>query len=147
MISKRSRQGRIVDIIRRTPVASQERLSDLLKAQGVEVTQSTLSRDVRELGLVKIRGIYHHAPGASAPAPPDNVKRSLQQTVVRADASGNIVVIKTGPGNGHALGVVLDSAQWPEVVGTIAGDDTLFVLVRSPRMCKRVLKRIEECLS
>jgi transcriptional regulator of arginine metabolism len=147
MISKRSRQGRIVEIVRRLPVASQERLSELLRAHGIEVTQSTLSRDVRELGLVKIRGIYHHAPGAGAPAAPDNVRRSLQQMVVRADFSGNIVVIKTAPGSGHALGVVVDSAEWTEVVGTIAGDDTLFVLVRSPRMRRQVLKRIEECLT
>ncbi len=97
MMAKRARQGRIVDIIRRLPVASQERLSELLKAQGIEVTQSTLSRDVRELGLVKIRGIYRHAPGASAPAGPDNVRRSLQQLVVRTDSSGNIVVLKTVP--------------------------------------------------
>ncbi len=147
MISKRARQARIVEIVRRLPVASQERLSELLRGQGIEVTQSTLSRDVRELGLVKIRGIYHHATGANAPAGPDHVRRSLQQLVVCTDSSGNIVVLKTSPGNGHALGVVLDSAQWPEIIGTVAGDDTVFVLLRSPRQGKQVLQRIEECLS
>ncbi len=147
MISKRSRQARIVEIIRGQAVPSQEKLSALLRAEGIKVTQSTLSRDVRELGLVKIRGLYHRAPDSNIPAPPDAVRRSLQQLIVRTDSSGNIVVLRTAPGNGHSLGVVVDSAQWPEIVGTIAGDDTVFVLLRSPRLGKVVLQRIEACLS
>jgi transcriptional regulator of arginine metabolism len=147
MPAKKSRQGRILDIIRRSEVSSQERLSDLLRAQGIRVTQSTLSRDIRELGLVKVRGVYHDAPETKAAPPADAVRRSLQQLVTRSDASGNIVVVKTAPGNGHSLGVVLDAAGWPEVVGTIAGDDTVFVLLRSPRMGRKILRRIEDYIS
>lgn len=143
-VPKRTRHSRIVDIVRREPVASQEKLAELLRAQGIDATQSTLSRDVRELGLVKIRGIYHHAPDGSAPAAPDSVRRAMQQLILRSDSSGNIIVLKTAPGNGHSLGAVVDSARWPEVVGTVAGDDTVFVLLRSASLGKKILKRIED---
>ena len=143
-VSKRTRQSRILEIVRREAVESQESLAHFLRTQGIDATQSTLSRDVRELGLVKIRGVYHQAANGAAPVAPDSIRRSIQQLVMRTDSSGNIVVLKTAPGNGHALGVVVDSAQWPEVVGTVAGDDTVFVLLRSPRVSRRLLKRIED---
>jgi transcriptional regulator of arginine metabolism len=147
MVTKKSRQGRILEIVRRNAISSQDRLSGLLKAQGVDVTQSTLSRDIRELGLVKVRGVYQHAAEARSTPAPELLRRSLQQLVVQSGASGNIVMVKTAPGNGHSLGVVLDSARWPEVLGTVAGDDTVFVLLRNARLGRKVLKRIEDCLS
>lgn len=142
MMSKKARQGRILEITRKGPVRSQEELSVLLKREGAEVTQSTLSRDIRELGLVKVRGTYQ-VSGELRSSPPDEVlRRAFEQFVVRTGISGNIVMIKTSPGNAHSVGVVLDAAQWPEILGTVAGDDTVFVLLRNDSLGRKVLGRI-----
>jgi transcriptional regulator of arginine metabolism len=144
MASKKARHGRILEIIRKRPISSQEELCSLLKAERFTVTQSTVSRDIRELGLVKVRGVYQ-VPGAASGAPPaDVLRRSFSQLIVRSGVSGNILMVKTLPGNGHSLGVVLDAAQWPEVLGTVAGDDTVFVLLRSNRLGKKILRRLAE---
>ena len=142
MMSKKARQGRILEITRKRLVRSQEELSVLLKREGAEVTQSTLSRDIRELGLVKVRGSYQ-VSGEVHSSPPDQVlRRALGQFVVRTGVSGNMAMIKTAPGNAHSVAAVLDAAQWPEVLGTVAGDDTVFVLLRNHNLGRRVLGRI-----
>jgi transcriptional regulator of arginine metabolism len=142
MASKKVRQGRIVEIIRKRAVRSQEELSSLLKREGIDVTQSTLSRDIRELGLVKARGSYRQS-GERPSSPPDEIiRRAFEQFVIRTGVSGNMVMVKTSPGNAHSVGVVLDAAQWPEVLGTVAGDDTVFVLLRNGRSGRKVLGRI-----
>ena len=146
LISKKSRHQKILSVVGNHPVSSQEELSSLLAQDGIVVTQSTLSRDIRELGLVKVRGFYKASAGENLAPPVEMLRRSFQQLVVRSGVSGNILMVKTSPGNAHSLGVVLDSAQWPEVLGTVAGDDTVFVLLRSTRLGKRLLKRIEEYL-
>jgi transcriptional regulator of arginine metabolism len=144
MISKKARQSIILKTIGKRVIRSQEELSSFLAGEGVEATQATLSRDVRELGLVKVRGSYQ-APGAIQPGPStDSVRRALEQFVIGTGASGNIVMIKTTPGNAHSIGAVLDAAQWPEVLGTVAGDDTIFVLLRNRSSGKKVLGRIRE---
>jgi transcriptional regulator of arginine metabolism len=142
MISKKARQGRILEITRKRPVRSQEELSSLLKREGAAVTQSTLSRDIRELGLVKVRGSYQVSGELHSALPDDVLRRAFEQFVVRTGVSGNIVMIKTSPGNAHSVGVVVDAAQWPEVLGTIAGDDTVFVLLRNSNLGRRVRGRI-----
>jgi transcriptional regulator of arginine metabolism len=145
MITKKARQGRILEIIRKRLVHSQEELSSLLKREGAEVTQSTLSRDIRELGLVKVRGCYQ-SPGEIQSSPPADevLRRALGQFVIRTGVSGNMIVVRTSPGNAHSVGVVLDAAQWPEVLGTVAGDDTVFVLLSNERLGKKLLSRIRE---
>jgi transcriptional regulator of arginine metabolism len=144
MISKKGRHARILDLLRKHRIPSQEELSTLLARENVRVTQPTLSRDIRELGLVKVRGVYQIPEEQLAAPPLETIKRSLQQLVIRSGVSGNIVMVKTSPGYGHSLGVVLDSAQWPEVLGTVAGDDTVFVLLRNTRFGRKVLRRIQE---
>jgi transcriptional regulator of arginine metabolism len=147
MISKKARQGRILEIVRKRPVRSQEELSSLLKRESAEVTQSTLSRDIRELGLVKVRGSYQLS-GELHSSPPDEIlRRAFGQFVIRTGVSGNMLVIRTSPGNAHSVGVVLDAAGWPEVLGTVAGDDTIFVLLRNNRLGRKVLGRIRELSS
>jgi transcriptional regulator of arginine metabolism len=147
MISKKARQGRILEIVRKASIRSQEELSAYLSGENVPVTQSTLSRDIRELGLIKVRGTYQPQgellPGASD----GNLRRTIGQFVISTAVSGNIVVIKTSPGNAHSVCVVIDAALWPEVVGTIAGDDTIFVLARDARYGKAVLSRIRDLSS
>jgi transcriptional regulator of arginine metabolism len=144
MISKKARQARILETIGKRTIRSQEELSSFLAKEGVEVTQATLSRDIRALGLIKVRGNYQ-SPGEIQSGPStDNLRRAFEQFVIRTGISGNIVMIKTSPGNAHSIGAVLDAAQWPEVLGTVAGDDTVFVLLRNSRSGKKVLGRIRE---
>jgi transcriptional regulator of arginine metabolism len=146
MISKRARQGKILEVSRNQQIHSQEELSLILRQGGIDVTQATLSRDIRELGLVKMRGGYRNRiPEESHPVLPDEMlRRAFKQFVISTDVSGNIVIIKTSPGNAHSVGVVLDAAHWPEMLGTVAGDDTIFVLLRSGRWGKKMLGRIQE---
>ncbi len=142
MITKKARQGRILEIVRKSSVRSQEELSSILNGENIPVTQSTLSRDIRELGLIKVRGRYQSPADMLPGAPNEHLRRALEQYVLSTGVSGNIVVIKTSPGNAHSVGVVLDAAQWPEVMGTIAGDDTIFVLVQNNRVSRKVLEKI-----
>ncbi len=144
MISKKARQGRILEIARNRVVRSQEELSARLRHEGVDVTQSTLSRDIRELGLVKVRGSYQVSGEVHAALPEEMLRRAFEQFILRTGVSGNIVMVKTSPGNAHSVGVVLDAAQWPEVLGTVAGDDTVFILLRNGHFGKKVLRRIRE---
>jgi len=146
MPTRKVRHARIVEIAKRHPVSSQEELSALLRAAGIRVTQSTLSRDIRDLGLAKVRGFYQTQEGGSAPALPA-LRRSIQQLALEVHVSGNILMVRTAPGDAHSMGVILDAADWPEILGTVAGDDTVFALLRSPRLGKRVLKRIEGYLA
>jgi transcriptional regulator of arginine metabolism len=144
LISKKVRQTRILETIGKRIIRSQEELSSFLAKEGVEATQATLSRDIRELGLIKVRGNYQ-SPGEISSGPStDNLRRAFEQFVIRTGISGNIVMIKTSPGNAHSIGAVLDAAQWPEVLGTVAGDDTVFVLLRNSRSGQKVLGRIRE---
>jgi transcriptional regulator of arginine metabolism len=144
MISKKARQGRILELGRSYSIRSQEDLMALLEKEGICVTQATLSRDIRDLGLVKVRGSYQ-IPGEVFSSPPDEVlRRAFGQYVLRTGVSDNIVMIRTSPGNAHSVAVVIDAAQWPEVLGTVAGDDTVFVLLRKSSMGKLLLERIQE---
>lgn len=142
MATKQARQARLLDIVRGHRVESQEELSLRLRREGVAVTQSTLSRDIRELGLVKVRGRYRAEGGHPEPAPGEALRRTIGQFVVSTAVSGNMLVIRTSPGNAHSVGVVLDAARWPEVLGTVAGDDTVFVLLSGGRHGRTVLGRI-----
>ena len=141
-MTKRARQGKIVELVRRQSIQSQRELSRHLQAAGMPVTQATLSRDIRDLGLIKVRGRYQ--PSVEVPQEASNglLRRTFEQYVVSTGISGNIVVIRTSPGNAHSVGVVLDTAGWPEILGTVAGDDTIFVLARSSRSGRDVLRRI-----
>src|SRR5213593_2854539 len=147
MISKQARRTRILELVRRHQVSSQEELAVLLERAGIAATQSTLSRDIRELGLVKARGIYRVAGEQDGVPTRELMRRTFQQLVMGRGVSGNILMVRTAPGNAHSLGVVLDAARWPEVLGTVAGDDTVFVLLRNPRAGKKVLRRIEELMA
>jgi transcriptional regulator of arginine metabolism len=143
-MKKAARQGEVLEIVRNRRIGSQKELSVHLSREGVLVTQSTLSRDIRELGLVKIRGSYQVSGELNSAPPNEILRRAFEQFVIRTAVSGNIVMIKTSPGNAHSVGVVLDSAQWPEILGTVAGDDTVFVLLRSSRNGRRVLGKIRK---
>lgn len=129
------RQRLLADLIRSETVGSQDQLVERLAAAGLVVTQATVSRDLDELGAVKVR-----RGGVQAYALPDGVagrdwtadrlRRVLQDWLVSAEAAGPLVVLRTPPGSAHLVGVALDAAARPDVAGTLAGDDTLFLAVR-----------------
>jgi transcriptional regulator of arginine metabolism len=144
MISKKARQGRILEVCRSGRIRSQEEMSSILEKEGICVTQATLSRDIRELGLVKVRGSYQISSEVISSPPDEVLRRTLEQYVLRTGVSDNIVMIKTSPGNAHSVAVVVDAAQWPEVLGTVAGDDTVFVLLRESSMGEKLLEKIQE---
>jgi transcriptional regulator of arginine metabolism len=144
---KARRQALIVDIIQREPIRSQEQLRRRVKAEGIEVTQATLSRDIRELGLVKggADGAYQAAPQAapSVASATSLLQRAVGEYLARVDRVQQLVVLRTGPGQAQLLGVALDRARLPEIVGTIAGDDTILVIAPDARRAKGLVKRLE----
>ena len=146
MSSKAERQKALLDVIARQAVSTQAELKDLLKARGIEADQATLSRDIRELGLIKASddgAHYRYAP-VEAVAPPVHMKASaiLARLVRKIDCSGNLLVIKTDPGEASPIGLALDRMGWSEVVGTVAGDDTLLVVVKEGSPARKLAKKI-----
>ena len=131
---KERRQRAIADLIRANALASQEELAERLVALGYAVTQATISRDLEQIGAVKVRreGHLSYAPPQQArtPATPP-LEAVLRQWVSAIDVAMNMVVIKTPPGSAHLIGVALDQSEIPAVVGTICGDDTIFVACRT----------------
>jgi transcriptional regulator of arginine metabolism len=141
------RHAKILDLVHRRSVSSQQELARLLRREGFAATQSTLSRDIREIGLVKARGRYRLPSEVERVPEERSLRRTIRELVVRSAASGNIVMLKTPPGNAHSLGVVLDASEWPEVLGSVAGDDTVFLLLSNQRVGKRVMRRIRGYLA
>ena len=145
---KARRQAVIRDIVQREPIRSQEQLRRRVKAEGYDVTQATLSRDIRELGLVKggADGAYQ-APGESAANGSTVIallQRALAEYLARIDQVQQLLVLRTGPGQAQLLAVALDRARLPEVVGTVAGDDTILIIAPDSRRARALVKRLEE---
>jgi transcriptional regulator of arginine metabolism len=137
---KTRRLTAIRQIVAREPMHSQEELRQRLRTMGFDVTQATLSRDIKELGLMKraADGAYQ-AAGANANAPSSSaaaavaLSRSLGEFLLGIDVAQQLVVVKTGPGQAQLLAIAIDRAQLPDVIGTLAGDDTILVVCRDPR--------------
>ena len=134
-VTKHQRQHRIVKLLESKAVGSQSHLVDLLAADGIDATQTTVSRDLEELGALKVR-----LPGGDTAyalpelpsqqvAPEDHLRRVLGEWVVEADYSGNVIVLRTPPGSAHVVGSALDRSGMDAIVGTVAGDDTVLVVV------------------
>lgn len=134
---KEKRHRKILEIIRSTDVFTQEELQSLLDGYGFKVTQATVSRDIRELKLVKVinsDGLYRYAlPEGETDSRKSKLKRIFESSVKSIDYAGNIAVIKCYTGMAQAVCASLDSMKYEQVVGTIAGDDTIFILLRTER--------------
>lgn len=142
---KERRQRAIADLIRSEALASQEELADRLTAQGFAVTQATISRDLEQIGAVKVRreGLLSYAlPEQVRDAPGPRLAAVFRDWVRSIDTAGNLVVIKTPPGSAHLVGVALDSAEIAEIVGTICGDDTIFVACRTEATGKKLARSL-----
>jgi transcriptional regulator of arginine metabolism len=141
-VTRAGRQARIVAVLSSAAVRSQSELAALLADEGIEVTQATLSRDLEELGAVKLRGadggvgVYvvpeDGSPVRGVSGGTGRLSRLLSELLVATDASGNLAVLRTPPGAADYLASAIDRAALPYIVGTIAGDDTIFVAAREP---------------
>jgi transcriptional regulator of arginine metabolism len=148
-IAKARRQRLIADLIKAESVQSQEELVERLASSGVHVAQATISRDLDELGAVKVKrsGVQCYAmPGEaiSAELSQARLKRVFSDWVETAESSGCLIVLRTPPGSAHVVGNALDHAGWKEIAGTVAGDDTLLVVVRHGFEASEVLARMRE---
>jgi transcriptional regulator of arginine metabolism len=137
------RRTQILKLLRSDPVVTQDELRRRLAHCGIRVTQATVSRDIEELGLVKTRSGYH-LPQAAEPSVSvqPTLPIILKEFLREAELASNLVILKTHPGNAHSVAAVLDAQGWPEVVGTVAGDDTIFVATPTAREAAQCRKKI-----
>ncbi len=151
--TRAGRQARVVELLARRDVRSQPELQALLAERGIEATQATISRDLDELGAVKLRaadggaGVYVIPEDGNlvrgVVGGTDRLARLLGDLLVSADSSGNLAVLRTPPGAASFLASALDRASLPEIVGTIAGDDTVMVIARGPATGAQVAAQLE----
>jgi transcriptional regulator of arginine metabolism len=142
---KYSRQARILEIIENNIIETQEDLAEKLKQCGMEVTQATVSRDIKELMLIKVMtedGRYKYAPFAQNNVSVSNRLLTIfNEAFASCDYANNIVIVKTLPGMAQASASAIDSMKWPEVLGTIAGDDTIMIICRAEKMAEDLVNR------
>ena len=144
---KTQRHAAILKIVRREQVGSQEQLREQLKGEGFDVTQATLSRDIRELGLAKVAapdGGSHYAPADAGVSVRPHLDQLLPAMLTGADGVGPLLVLRTATGAAQQLGLAIDSAGWTEILGTIAGDDAILVITRSERARRAVQERVKQ---
>jgi transcriptional regulator of arginine metabolism len=144
-VSKRARHAQILDVLKEHRVTSQEALREFLFERGTEVTQATLSRDIRELRLVKVPGAdgvgYYSLPAEWESTPP--LESLLPTLFHRVDGVDRLLVIHTMKGAAQTVAAAIDWEEWPEIVGTLAGDDTILVILREPEHLAELRRRIE----
>ncbi|GAB1693002.1 arginine repressor [Krasilnikovia sp. M28-CT-15] len=148
-VTRAGRHARIVALIREQSVRSQTELGELLAAEGIQVTQATLSRDLEELNAVKVGGAYLIPEDGQRPLRenqqgPARLQRLLRELLTGVDASGNIAVLRTPPGAAQFLASALDRSGLSDVVGSIAGDDTILVVAREVTGGKALAEKLAE---
>lgn len=138
-MNKSYRQGQILQLISAQQIHTQDELARVLKRVGIAATQVTLSRDIRELGLAKTPAGYRQI---SAPATGPDLATLAAEFVLDVRAAQHLVVVKTSPGHANSVAVALDRAAWSEVVGTVAGDDTILVVAPDGKTAAAVRKKL-----
>jgi transcriptional regulator of arginine metabolism len=147
---KAQRQSALLDVVEHEAVRSQEQLRQRLSSRGFDVTQATLSRDIKELGLLKRSsdGAYQPAGETVSPASAlETLGRALAEYLVNVEPVQQLVVLKTGAGQAQLLGLAIDKSRLPEVAGTLAGDDTILIIARDPKSAQAVVKQLRELAS
>jgi transcriptional regulator of arginine metabolism len=138
---RRKRHLKILELISTRVVRTQEELAEALAAQGWDVTQSSVSRDIAALRLVKVDGAYRRPSRGPTPNDPDELR--IAEGVLTTDPAGDaLVVLHTPPGEANRVAVAIDRLAWPDIIGTIAGDDTIFLAVKDSAAQKRVSREI-----
>ena len=147
---KTVRQVAILDIIEKQEIEAQEELASALNARGIRVTQATVSRDIKELRLLKVltpSGKYKYATGDQADNNlTDRFIRMLAESLLSVSSANNLIVVKTLSGSANVAAEALDSMHWPEVLGTLAGDNTVLLIIRSNEETLTVTSRIREMM-
>lgn len=147
---KTVRQVAILDIIEKQEIETQEELASALNARGIRVTQATVSRDIKELRLLKVltpSGKYKYATGDQADYNlTDRFIRMLAESLLSVSSANNLIVVKTLSGSANVAAEALDSMHWPEVLGTLAGDNTVLLIIRSNEETITVTSRIREMM-
>jgi transcriptional regulator of arginine metabolism len=147
---KSFRQSLVLELVDREPITSQEQLRERLRARGIEITQATLSRDIRDLGLVKAAadGAYKRPQaGDAAPSGPDAaavLRRAVAASLKKFDVVQQLVVLRTESAQAHPLAEAIDRARLAEVVGTIGGENTILVICRGDREAQAFTRQLED---
>lgn len=145
---KSRRQSAILDVVEHEAVRSQEQLRQRLTGRGFDVTQATLSRDIKELGLLKRSSDGAYQPSGADVQPAagalDTLSRALAEYLINIEPVQQLIVLKTGAGQAQMLALAIDRARLPEVAGTLAGDDTILIIARDPRSADAVAKQMKE---
>lgn len=148
---KARRQLRIMEIIASRVISTQEELVEALRQEGFEVTQATISRDIKELRLIKVpldAQSYRYALPQDQPTGDWNerLRRVFRDMVISIKDSENLILVRTVTGHAHAVAAALDHTDWPEVIGTVAGDDTILIIVKPKEKVSAVMERLEGLL-
>ena len=147
---KTVRQVAILDIIEKQDIVTQEDLAEALRQRGIGVTQATVSRDIKELRLLKVlsaNGVYKYATADKAEhGLSDRLIRMLTDSVLSISSANNLIVIKTLSGSANVAAEALDSLHWPEVLGTLAGDNTILMIIRSNEEAPVIISRVQELM-
>ena len=147
---KSTRQAAILNLIDKHDIRTQKDLAERLKVQGFTVTQATVSRDIKEMRLLKVlsgMGEYKYATADQAEhSVSDRFVRMFVDSVISIQSAGNTIVIKTLSGSANVAGEAIDSMRWPEILGTLSGDNTIFVIVRDAQDAGDVVKKFYEIL-
>lgn len=147
---KATRHAKILELIGKRDIETQEDLAQLLKDSGFDVTQATVSRDIKELRLNKVlsdKGVYKYTPAERVESTSVNVlMRMFSESVVSLETSGTLVVIKTISGSANIAAEAIDSMKWPEIVGTLAGDNTIFIAVNDNSTSEFVMGKLRNII-
>jgi transcriptional regulator of arginine metabolism len=143
---RRKRHLKILELVSTRAIHTQEELAEALATEGWEVTQSSVSRDIASLRLVKVDGAYRRSPRVDVVQDPD--ERRIVDGVLTCESAGDaLIVLHTPPGEANRVAVALDRLAWPDIVGTIAGDDTIFLAARDSAAQRRVLRAVRRLSS
>lgn len=147
-MSKVSRQNTIIELVQQDTIANQEQLRKVLHRYGFEVTQATLSRDIHELGLVKTsEGYAVNAGDAQGDSVLPPALRLVREFVVEVREAQNLLVVKTAAGSAQPVAAAIDAEGWPEIVGTVGGDDTILIISPSKKAAHRLAVRLRGMLA
>lgn len=147
---KNRRQRRILEIISNETVGTQKELAERLQREGFETTQATISRDIKELLLVKVNiggDKYKYVIAQETPVSDAKLRMVLREFIISYDYSENILVLNTAPGNANTVASAVDHAGWSQIIGTIAGDDTIMLVIKPKEAVQEVIEQLEEYIS